>query len=158
MILSNVVVQPISASEDRTISMVACLKAGVVALSRILDKQAFIAAVIGLADRGLHTDLRGDAGHDQMGRTDPIKIRLQTGVVERPLARLLHDDLTLSRRQFGHDVAARLATDQQPPHGALVTDLERLAPAPELRRWAIRQIQLVALLGVHDRHAMRTKP
>jgi len=57
------------------------------------------------------------------------------------------------RRQFGDDVVARLAADQDAAHGARLADARRRRAALQLGWRGIRQIGRVALAGVDDEEA-----
>ena len=50
----------------RIISIAAALKCGKIARRRVLDQQAFVAAIVGLAHRGLHADLGGHASEHEL--------------------------------------------------------------------------------------------
>ena len=74
--------------------------------------QALVSAVVGLAGRGVHAHLGGDAGDEQLGDPRLGEDVLQLGGVERALARLVDDDLALDRGELVDDVVAVLAADQ----------------------------------------------
>ena len=59
--------------------------------------QAFEAAVVRLAHRGVHADVRGDAGQDQVRDAPRAQDQFEVGRAERALAGLVDDDLARQR-------------------------------------------------------------
>jgi hypothetical protein len=79
--------------------------------------QAFEAAVVRLAHRGVDADVGGDAGQDQVVDAARAQDQLEVGGAERPLAGLVDDDLARFGVELGDDVPARLAPDRILPQG-----------------------------------------
>jgi hypothetical protein len=129
-----------------------------VALGGVLDQQAVVAAVVGFAHGGLHAHLGGDAGKDQMRDALQAQDLAQRRGVERALARLHDDDLARQRREFGHDVVARFAIDEDAPHGAGIADAHRRVAALALGRRAVGEVGTMRFAGVNHRHGMTTAP
>ena len=69
------------------------LELGEVALGAVLDQQAVVAAVVGLAHRGLHADLGRHAGEDEVRDAARLQDLVQAGGPEHALAGLVDDDL-----------------------------------------------------------------
>eukprot|EP00962_Isochrysis_galbana_P051094 scaffold22435_cov120-Isochrysis_galbana.AAC.2 len=124
-------------------------------LRRVRHQQALVAAVVGLADRRLHADLRRDAGHQQVGDAEPPELVLEIGVPEGALAGLVDDDLTRDRGDRPHDRVAGLALDEH-PSARLVQHLADGTASPLLRRRQVAQVGLVRLKRVEHRHAGST--
>src|SRR5207245_933876 len=126
------------------------LELGKVALGRVLDQQALVAAVVRLAHRGLHADLGRDAGQEQMRDSLRSQHLVQRRRIESTLAGLDDDGLAGPRSELRHDVVTRLAVDQNPTHRARVPDPERGPAALPLGRRAIGEIRTVTLARVDD--------
>ena len=84
------------------------LEGGKVARGRVLDQQAFVAAVVGLAHRGLHADFGRDAGEDELGDAARLQDLGDVGGVEHALAGLVDHDLA-GRGRAGRRRSARRA-------------------------------------------------
>eukprot|EP00962_Isochrysis_galbana_P054657 scaffold26277_cov114-Isochrysis_galbana.AAC.4 len=123
-------------------------------LRRVRHQQALVAAVVGLADRRLHADLRRDAGHQQVRDAEPPELVLEFGVPEGALTGLVDDDLTRDRGDRLHDRVAGLALDEH-PSARLVQHLADGTASPLLRRWQVAQVRLVRLERVKHRHTGR---
>ena len=80
--------------------MAAGLELGEVAFSRVFDEQALVAAIVGFAHRGLHTDFGRHAGEHKMGDSLRPQRLVQAGRPEHALARLVDDDLAGDGRQI----------------------------------------------------------
>ena len=100
------------------------LELGEIALGRVLDQQAFVAAVVRLAHRGLHADFGGHAGEHQVRDAARLQRLVQAGRPEHALARLVDDDLAAS--------GASSATIWLP--GSPATRMRPIAPRSPMRR------------------------
>ena len=111
---------------------------GKVGGAAIRQHDAAIAAVVGLAHRGVDADLGGDAADQQILDAVFLQHVAEFGGVERALARLVDHDLAVERIQLGNDVVAGLAADQDAPHRAGIADAQasarRARPWPAARR------------------------
>src|SRR5216683_6757420 len=100
----------------------------------ILGHEAVVAAVVGLADRGVDAHFGGDAGDHELGDAAILQDRMQVGGVEGTLAGLVDDRLARRGIELGNDVVAGLAAHQDAAHGAAVADRGLAAPAHLLGR------------------------
>ena len=126
---------------------------GEVGCAAIRQHHAAIAAVVGLAHRGVDADLGGDAAYQQVPDAVFLQDVAELGGVERALAGLVDHDLAVERIELGNDVVAGLAADQDPPHRPGIADPQRRRAALDLGRRRIGQIGQMALAGVDDQHA-----
>ena len=131
------------------------LELGEVGADAVRQHQALVAAVVGLADGGVHADLGGHAGHHQAGDAALLEQLPERRAVERPLARLVDHRLVGQRREVVDDVVAVLAADQDAALGARCADAQaRIAPV-ELGGRAVRQVGDVPLPRVDHGEAHR---
>jgi hypothetical protein len=114
---------------------------------------AAIAAIVGLAHRGVDADLGSDAAHQQIFDAVLLQHVAEFGGVERALARFVDHHLIVERVEFGNDVVAGLAANENAPHRAGIADPQGRRAALDLGRRRIRQIGQMTLAGVHDQHA-----
>ena len=133
------------------------MKLGKVGCAAIRQHHAAIAAVVGFAHRGVDADLGGDAADQQILDAVALQHVAEFGGVERALARLVDHDLAVERIQFGNDVVAGLAANENAPHRAGIADAQGRRAALDLGRRRVRQIGQMALAGVHDQHAGLTR-
>ncbi len=105
----------------------------------VRQHQALEAAVVGLADGGVHAHLGGDAADDQA--RDPVvaEDQLEVGRVERALAGLVEHDLARQRRDRVDDVVALLPADEDAALGALGADRRARAGRGRASRAARRR-------------------
>ncbi len=96
-----------------------------VAFGAVLQQQAVVAAVVGLAHAGLHADLGGHAAEHQVGDAALLQQFVQAGGVERALAGLVDDDLAVDGGKRFDDLVAGFADHEDAAHGAFVADAQR---------------------------------
>ena len=75
------------------ISSADALELGEVGGDAVLEHQAVVAAVVGLAHRGVDADLGGDAADDELCDAAAAQDGVEVGGVERALAGLVDDRL-----------------------------------------------------------------
>ena len=109
------------------------VKLGKVGCAAICQHHAAIAAVVGLAHGGVDADLGGDAADQQILDAVALQHIAELGGVERALARLVDHDLAVERIQFGNDVVAGLAANENAPHRPGIADAQ--ATARRARPW-----------------------
>ena len=126
---------------------------GKVGCAAIRQHHAAIAAVVGFAHRGVDADLGGDAADQQILDAVALQHVAELGGVERALARLVDHDLAVERIQFGNDVVAGFAANENAPHRAGIADAQGRRAAFDLGRRRVGQIGQMAFAGVHDQHA-----
>jgi hypothetical protein len=88
------------------------LELGEVGADAVRQHEALVAAVVGLADGGVHADLGGHAGHDQAGDAAFLQELAERGAVEGTLGPLVDHRLTREGREVVDDVVAVLAADE----------------------------------------------
>ncbi len=111
---------------------------------------AAIAAIIGLAHRGVDADFGGHPAHQKILDAVFPQHVVEFGRVERALAGLVDDDLTVERIQCGTDVVAGFAADQDPPHRPGIADAQGWRAALDLGRRRVGQIGQMTLAGMQD--------
>src|SRR6266446_4897998 len=94
---------------------------------------AFVAAVVRLAHRGIDADLGGDPADDQLRDAAVLQHRVEVGGGKGAVPRFVDDRLARQRIKFGDDVVPGLAAYQDPAHRAGVADTGG-KPAPRLLR------------------------
>src|SRR5581483_8877602 len=118
--------------------------------------QALVAAVVGLAHRGVHAYVGGDAGEQDVRDALAAQHQVELGRVERALARLVDQHLTRYGRDLRHDLPPGFATHQDAPGRPLRADLRPdLGRSPALVRGQVGEVRGVPLPGVDDQHAHR---
>src|SRR3954447_7879656 len=95
---------------------------GEVRADAVGQHEAVEAAVVGLADGGVHADLGGHPGDDEVRDLRPVEQLAEAGRVEGALAGLVDDRLAGDRGQLVDDVVAVLAADEDAAVGAGVAD------------------------------------
>src|SRR5260370_15259554 len=91
------------------------LEFGKVGADAILGHEAVVAAVVGLANRGVDAHFGGDAGDDELGDAAMLQDRMEVGGVASALAGLVDDRPPRRGIELGNDVVAGLAAHQDPP-------------------------------------------
>lgn len=124
---------------------------GEVAFSGVLHQQAFVAAIVGFAHGGLHADFGGDAADDEMRDFHTTENAVEIGAVEGAFAGLGKNNFAGSGLQFGDEIVAGFAQNQNAAHGATIADGEFTAAAREFGRRAVGEIGTVSFLCVDDR-------
>ena len=111
----------------------------------VLEDQALEAAIVGLAHRGVHADIGGDAGEHEIVDAARAQHQLEIRGTERTLARLVDHRFARCRRQLGDDLPPRLAAHQDAAARAGIADAgaELLGP-PALVRGQVGQIRPMA--------------
>src|SRR5580704_2646446 len=131
------------------------LELGEVGAHAILGDEAVVAAVVGLADRGVDAHFGGDAGDDELGDAAMLQDRMEVGGVESALAGLVDDRLARRGIELGNDVVAGLAAHQDAAHRSFVADRGLAAAAHLLGRRQVREVRPMALAGVHRQETSR---
>ena len=120
----------------------------------VRNHDAAIAAVVGLAHRGVDADFRGDAAHQEVLDAVLLQDIVELGGVECALARLVDHDLAGARIQRGNDVVAGLAADQDAAHRAGIADAQGWRTARDLRRRRVGEVRQMSLAGMDDEDAV----
>src|SRR5271154_3252333 len=124
----------------------------------IRQQQAFKAAIVGLAHRGVHAHVGGDAGEHQVANPGAAQDQLEIGGEESTLAGLVDDGLAGERCEVRYDLPSRLAAHQYSPAGSGVADSGAdSAAAPLLVRRQIGEVGAMAFSGMHHVTAPRAR-
>jgi hypothetical protein len=134
------------------------LELGEVALGRVFDQQALVAAIVGFAHRRLHADFRRDAGQQEMRDALRPEQVVELGGVEGTLARLDDDRFARAWGKLRHDVVAGLTVDQDAAHRARIPDPQRRPASLALGRRAVGEIGAVAFARVDDANTVPSRP
>src|SRR4051794_30321397 len=129
------------------------VKLGKVGSDAVFEHEAFEAAVVGLADRGMDAHLGRDPGDDQAVDASVAEYVLEIGRVEAALARLVQHDFSHVRAELVDNVVAPLPPYEHSPLWAEAADAEVQPASCELRRRAVRKVGPVSLARVYDEHA-----
>jgi hypothetical protein len=123
---------------------------GEVAFGAVLDEEALVAAVVGFAHGGLDADFGSDAGDEEVGDAIAIEDLGERGVVERAFAGFVDDNFGGKRGEFGDDLMAVLAADEDTAHRAGIADFQFAISSVAFGGWAIGEVGFVAFACVDD--------
>jgi hypothetical protein len=90
--------------------------------------QTFVAPIVGLTHRRVHTDVRGDPGQDKVLNAFLPQEHVQVCRIERTFPRFVDHRLAVQWRQLLDDIPTRLAASENSPRGP-----GSLIPAPMRR-------------------------
>ena len=124
----------------------------------ILRHETVVAAVIGLADGGVHAHLRGHAGHDELLDASVLQDGVQVGREEGALAWLVNHRLRGHRVELGNDVVPGLAANENAAHRPSIADARLAATTNLLGRRQVTEVGTMALARVHHRQRLRAPP
>src|SRR5450830_515916 len=127
---------------------------GEIAGAGVFDDQAFVAAVVGFAHRGLYADFGRDAGKEQVRDAARLQLRVQVGGVERALAGFVDHQLPIVWRQQRQDLVARFAAHQNAAHRTFIANTQRGIASLEFGRRTVGQIRQMRFARVHHQHAV----
>ena len=123
---------------------------GVGGAASVLEQEALVPAVVGLAHGGVDADVGGDAPEDDAFDPARAQDEVQVRRAEGSLPRLVHDVLGAQRVELGDDVPAGLAPYEDPAARPGVADARaRLPRPPPLVVGEVRQGRAVALARVY---------
>lgn len=119
----------------------------------VRQHDAAVAAVIGLAHRGVDADFRGDAGDQQVFDAAIGKDQAEIGGVERALARLVDHGLARNGIKRVDDVVAGFALNENAAHRARIANTFGRRAALDFGRRRVVHVRRVAFARVNDQHA-----
>lgn len=129
---------------------------GIGRAAAVFEQHALEAAVIGFAHGGVHADIGGNAGQDQVVDAACAQDQFQIGGAEGAFAGFVDNDFARQWCQFFDDFPARFATHQNLAARARVanagTDALR---APAFVGWQVTEVRAVAFSGMNNGEAER---
>ena len=126
------------------------LEFGKIGRDAVLEHQAVVAAVVGLADRGVDADFGGDAADNELLDAATAQDGVEVGGVEGALAGLVDHRLAGRGLQLVDDVMTMFAAHEDAAHRTGIADAVRKPAARLLGGRKIGQIGAMALAGVDD--------
>src|SRR4029079_4762152 len=147
-------------SEDTTLHRDHLQRGAIIAVigraSTIGEHQTLIAAIVGIAHRGVNANVGGDSTKHDVLNSAPAKKKIQICRIEGSFSRLVDNRFAFERRQFRYDFPAWLTTNENLSARPLVADTgtDALA-APSFVCRQVRQIRTMALTRVHDMKSFR---
>ncbi len=122
----------------------------------VFQQQALEATVIGFAQGGVHADVGGDAGQDQIVDAAGAQDQFRVGGAEGAFAGLVEHDFSGQRCQLVDDFPARLATYQNLAARTWVADSRADAlRAPAFVGGQVTEVRAMAFAGMDDGEAQR---
>src|SRR5215831_15389579 len=131
------------------------LELGEVRGDAVLQDEAVVSAIVGLAHGGVYAHFGSDPAHHEVADAAMFEDAVEVRGVEGALTRLVHHRLPRLRIELLYDVVPLLATHEDATHGPGIADARGEPPSRLLGRRAAGEIGPMALARVDDEEPAR---
>ena len=130
------------------------MELGKVGGTTVRRHDAAVTAIVGLAHRGVHAYLGGNAADDEIFNSAIEENGLQVSGKEGTFTRLINNWLARFGIEFGNQVVAGFATNKDTSHWARITDARTGRTAFDFGLGCITHVGTMPFTGVNHQHAL----